>query len=78
MAILGTGNRGGRVFDSSPATKTAIPRGCGGEPGPLGQWMTPSRQTYKLDTVGDYRRILDRKDIDAILIATPDHCTARS
>jgi len=27
----------------------------------------------KVDRVKDFRRILDRKDIDAIVIATPDH-----
>src|SRR5690349_10882367 len=27
----------------------------------------------KPDTVKDFRRVLDRKDVDVVLIATPDH-----
>ena len=36
-------------------------------------WMTPARTTYGLKVEGDYRKILDRKDIDGVIIGTPDH-----
>ena len=74
MAIIGCGNRGGRVFDSlARHADCQFLAAAEVNKAKLDQWMSASRQTFKLDVVGDHRRILDRKDIDAVLIATPDH-----
>jgi predicted dehydrogenase len=74
MAIIGAGNRGGRVFDSfARHADCQFLAAAEVNKAKLDQWMNPARQTFKLDVVEDYRKILDRKDIDAVLIATPDH-----
>jgi predicted dehydrogenase len=39
--------------------------------------LTDMHPNAKVDTYGDFRRILERKDIDAITCATPDHWHAQ-
>lgn len=78
MAVIGCGNRSGRVFDSF-ARQQGVQwvAGCEVNNDKLASFMTPARQTFKLDMVTDYRRILDRNDVDAVLIGGPDFSHAR-
>jgi predicted dehydrogenase len=78
LAVIGCGSRSGRVFDSfARNTDVEWLAGCEVNPAKLQGFMTPARQTFKLQMVTDYRRILDRKDIDAVLVGTPDFSHAR-
>lgn len=78
MAVIGCGNRAARVFDAfARQSNVQWVAGCEVYQNKLESFMTPARQTFKLEMVEDYRRILDRNDIDAVLIGTPDFSHAR-
>jgi predicted dehydrogenase len=73
MAVIGCGNRAARVFDSfARSQQVQWVAGAEVNQDKLAQFMTPARQTFKLAMETDYRRVLDRNDIDAVLIGTPD------
>jgi predicted dehydrogenase len=76
LAVIGCGGRSGQVLTSFAQVPNntfvaacdvfkerldAMVQRLGGETG------------QKVDGYGDYRRVLDRKDIDALLVGTPDH-----
>ena len=72
LAFIGVGNRGGQLLgaflDHPDAKVVAL---CDiYQP----YWQRAQKQVGgKVETYDDFRRVLDRKDIDAVVIATPDH-----
>src|ERR1035437_2675265 len=70
MAIIGTGNRGNQVFTGfSEHTDQVFLAACDVAADRLDAFVT---NHGKMDTYKDYRRVLERKDIDAVLITAPD------
>ena len=72
MAVIGTGTRGQmvtRFFMTHPDCEFVA--ACDVRKTRLEQAMKAIGG--KVEGYGDYRRILDRKDIDAVLVTTPDH-----
>ncbi len=72
FAIVGTGIRGCDLLRSARKVPTGI---CVGSADLYSTRLQAGKEAYGADfeTTSDYRRLLDRKDIDAILIATSDH-----
>jgi predicted dehydrogenase len=75
VAILGTGSRGNQVMQAwLPFDDSAFVAICDVRRDRLDNTSAKLASAgHKVDAYEDYRRILERKDVDAVLIATPDH-----
>ena len=76
LGVIGTGLRGGDVmgwFQKEPNVEVVALCDC------YDQHLQRALQKTggKAKTYTDYRRLLDSKDVDAVLIATPDHWHSR-
>jgi predicted dehydrogenase len=73
VGIIGTGSRFNTYLHLAflKQTDCTIVAGCDVARNRLDEFAT--KVGGKVDTYADYRRVLERKDIDAVVIATPDH-----
>ncbi|MFA7693067.1 MAG: Gfo/Idh/MocA family oxidoreductase [Candidatus Hydrogenedentes bacterium] len=71
LGIIGTANRGGQLMDAlAPHGDAEMVAFCDVHGVALERWR---KEFPNADFYGDYRRIIERDDIDGVLIATPDH-----
>ena len=76
VGLIGCGNRGNQVATDWMKHKDSVfTAACDVARDRLEKTAARLGQTQNntVETYEDYRRILDRKDVDAVLIATPDH-----
>jgi len=76
FAIVGTGIRGCDLLRSARKVSTGV---CVGAADLYVTRHQAAKEAYGADfhTTSDYRTLLDRKDVDAVLVATPDHLHRR-
>ncbi|MCC7176000.1 MAG: Gfo/Idh/MocA family oxidoreductase [Bryobacterales bacterium] len=72
MGIIGIGTRGNQVHQSFMRNNdVTFVAACEVQRNRLDQFAT--KAGGKMATYGDYRRLLDNKDVEAVLITAPDH-----
>ncbi len=72
LGVIGVANRGGQLIDAFlPHQDMEIVALCDVAASTLA--AARQRLDNRPDAYADYRRILERSDIDAVIIATPDH-----
>jgi len=73
FASIGTGIRGSEIMRAAMACPgTELVAACDLYDGRL-EWAKENSGKPNLEVTKEYRKILDRKDIDAVLVAVPDH-----
>jgi predicted dehydrogenase len=81
MALIGCGSRGSQVADfflrhedaQYVAACDVFKERLDARVAAFAKSANPAQAGSKVDAIEDFRRILDRRDIDAVHIATPDH-----
>jgi predicted dehydrogenase len=71
LGFIGVGNRGGQLLDATlPNKDVEVVALCDVYQPHLDKWAARIPSAAKFT---DFRKLIERKDIDAIVIATPDH-----
>jgi predicted dehydrogenase len=72
LGFIGVANRGGQLINAFMTHEDIqVVALCDVDQRPLAK--ARQRVGGQVETYSDFRRVIDRKDIDAIIIATPDH-----
>ena len=72
MGFIGTANRGGQLIQATvPHQDAEIVAVCDVYKPAMEQW--PEKLGHSVAMYQDFRKLIERDDIDAIVIATPDH-----